>query len=231
METQLVRLDKPYNIICNSKGEFALHIATLMVITEEKISDRMGRRIGTRPVTRCYPVVGNSYKMDGEVWMDKEQEKCLTVCREGCNITTYTLKKVMEYCAKNNVFLYTKRIPYMLSSVLINSNCEIKLPQDNNGTTISDYEVCLIFEEGNQGRTCMVYADNDSVFYFYDYFANDPELFKDLPTSLQVVERFTDLRNSYIQILNVEGLNSIKFTTKHDDYKWFVDNLNSCKVD
>lgn len=231
MDTQLVRHDKPYNIICSNKGEFALHIATLMVITEEAITDRMGEPIKKYPVAHCYPVVGNSYKMDGEVWMGIEQKDCLTVCREGCGITTYTFKKVMEYCAKNKVYLYTNRIPYMLSAALINSNCEISLPQGDNGKTISDYEVCLVFEESDDGKTCMVYADNDSDFYFYEYFANDPELFNDLLTNNQAVARFAELRNTYINILQTEGLCSIKFITKNDNYKWFVDKLNSCKVE
>ncbi len=34
METQIVRLDAPYNLICSNAGKMALPIATLIVIRE-----------------------------------------------------------------------------------------------------------------------------------------------------------------------------------------------------
>ena len=61
-QTQLVRLDKPYNIILGKNGKFALHIATLIVIDDEKrtYNNNVDKEIVT--VARCYPVVGNSYE-------------------------------------------------------------------------------------------------------------------------------------------------------------------------
>ena len=119
----------------------------------------------------------------------------------------------------------------MLDAALMSNNCRLKLSGGEEGLPISDYEVCLVFEESNDGNTCMVYADNDSDFYFYEYFAINPELFHFLPTNNQVIDNFAELRDTYLHIFNSEGLLSIKFTTKNDNYKWFVDKLNSCKVE
>jgi cell division protein FtsX len=40
-----------------------------------------------------------------------------------------------------------------------------------------------------------------------------------------------ELRDAYLQILRFEGLRSITFTTKDENYKWFVEQLNAYKVD
>ena len=70
METQLVRLDKPYNIICNPDGKFGLHIATLIAVKEKPVKDaETGNVVDTFPVAQCYPVVGGGYGIDGEAWM------------------------------------------------------------------------------------------------------------------------------------------------------------------
>lgn len=229
METQLVRLDKPYNVICGNNGNFALHIATLMVITEEEKKDEHGNVVGMVPWTRCYPVVGNTYKMDGEVWMNAEQKDCLVICRENETVSLYTLKRMMEFCAKTRVSFYTEKMPLFFSSAMLQYGCKIELPESDNGKTISDYEVCLEFEESNNGKTCMVYADKDSDFYFNEYFANEPEAFGFMPTNLESVKHIAELRDNYLQILHLEGLRNIHFITKNNAYQWFVDKLNDTK--
>ena len=229
METQLVRHDKPYNVICGNNGKFALHIATLMVITEEEKKDEHGNVVGMVPCTRCYPVVGNTYKMDGEVWMNSEQKDCFVICREEETVSLYTLKKLMDYCEKTGVSFFTEKMPHFFSMAMLQYGCRIELPKNDNGKTVSDYEVCLEFEEGNNGKTCLVYADKDSEFFFTDYFANDPDFFDYLPTNLNSVKHIAELRDSYLQILHYEGLRNIHFITKNDAYQWFVDQLNDTK--
>ena len=231
METQLVRLDKPYNVICGNNGSFALHIATLMVIREIEKKDENGMVVELVPWTRCYPVVGNTYKMDGEVWMNEEQKDCLVICRENENVSLKTLKRIMEFCAKTRVSRYLENIPYYFSTAMLQYGCRIELPIGDNGETISDYKVCLEFEESNDGKTCMVYADKHSDFYFNEYFANEPEAFGFLPTNLKSVKHMAELRDSYLLILHLEGLRNIHFTTKNDAYQWFVDKLNDTRLD
>jgi len=234
MDTQLVRHDKPYNVICGNNGRFALHIATLMVITEVEQKD-IGRKVVEMvPMARCYPVVGGSYKADGEVWMNEEQKDCLVVCREGEAVSLHTLKRVMEFCAKTAVSFYTKKMPHFFSGAMLEYGCKILLPTEN-GKTVSDYDVCLVFEESNNGSTCMVYADKDSDFFFNDYFVNEPEFISltssGLPTNLESIRSLAELRDNYLQILKFDGLRNIKFITKNNAYQWFVDKLNDTEVD
>ena len=231
METQLLRLDKPYNVICGNNGNFALHIATLMVITEVERKDETGKVVEMVPWTRCYPVVGNTYKMDGEVWMNEEQKDCLVICREKETVSLYTLKRIMEFCAKKRVSFYTEKMPHFFSTSMLQYECRIELPKNDKGKTISDYEVCLEFEESNNGKTCMVYADKDSDFYFNEYFTNEPEAFSFLPTNLESVKHIAELRDSYLQILHYEGLRKIHFITKNNAYQWFIERLNDTKQD
>ena len=231
METQLVRHDKPYNVICGNNGNFALHIATLMIITEVERKDEDGKVVDMEPLTRCYPVVGSTYKMDGEVWIKEEQKDCLVICRENETVSLYTLKRMMEFCAKTRVSFYSEKMPHFFSSAMLQYGCKIELPKGDNGKTISDYEVCLEFEESNNGKTCMVYADKDSDFYFNEYFANEPEFFGLLPTNLECVKHIAELRDNYLQILHYEGLRTINFITKNNAYQWFVDKLNDTKQD
>ena len=133
METQLLRLDKPYNVICGNNGNFALHIATLMVITEVERKDETGKVVEMVPWTRCYPVVGNTYKMDGEVWMNEEQKDCLVICRENETVSLYTLKRIMEFCAKKRVSFYTEKMPHFFSTSMLQYECRIELPKNDKG--------------------------------------------------------------------------------------------------
>lgn len=230
METQLVRHDKPYNIICGKNGSFALHVATLLTITETDRKDAAGNEIDQFPLIHSYPVVGRTYKIDGEVWTSTEQKDCLVVCREGEPVSLYTLKKVMEFCAKN-VINYWLKTPAFFNLAMLEYGCRVVLPTDNSKKTISDYEVHLVFEEAEDGKTCMVYADKDSDFYFYEYFANAEEIISFVKTNSEAVKYIAELRDNYLMVLHAEGLRSITFKTENEEYQWFVDELNSTKPD
>ncbi len=231
METQLVRLDKPYNIICGNNGHIALHIATLIVITEFQQRNEKGNVIGTVPQTKCYPVVSENLSMEGDVWIGSELKECHVICKEKNIVGLYSLKSLMEFCAKSDVTFYTEKMPHFFSMAMMQYDCPIVLPKDNNDKIISSFEINLLFEENNDGNTCMVYADKNSDFYFYEYFTNDPVLFNYIPTNLKAVQHMAELRDAYLQILRFEGLRSITFTTKDENYKWFVEQLNAYKVD
>ena len=229
MDTQIIRHDKPYNVICGNNGKIALHIATLMVITEEKRWNEKGELVGIGPRTCCYPVVGGTYKMDGEVWMSDEQKDCFVICREKDYVSLYTLKRLMEFCEKTGVTFFTSKMPHFFGSAMLDFGCKIVLPKIDNGKTQSDYEVCLVFEEGNDGETCMVYSDKDSDLYFNEFFTNNPELIPELPTNLESVRHIAELRDDYLRVFHYEGMRNINFITKNKKYQWFVDKLNDTK--
>lgn len=96
MDTQIVRHDAPYNIICGNNGDFALHIATLIVVKERMESRKKGSIMSEALSVSSYPVVCGSYDMDGQVWMKTEQKDCLVICRQNESVSLYTLKKVMS---------------------------------------------------------------------------------------------------------------------------------------
>lgn len=233
METQLVRLDKPYNIICGSNGRFALHVATLIVVKERIEGVPEGVSMRDTLSVSSYPVVSGSYEMDGQVWMNTELKDCLVVCREKESVSLYTLKKVMEYCGKHNVSFYMERIPSSFSMALFSYDSQLILPTDENKQTIADYEVCLQFETGEHGIRCMVYSSKESDFYFYEYFADDDADYSNvgLINKPEAIKCMAELRDNYLSILKHEGLRNIRFTTKQKEYQYFVDELNSYKVD
>ena len=232
METQLVRLDKPYNIIYGSNGKISLHIATLIVINEEKVDDAKKGVVSHSPVVNTYPVVGGGYGFDGEVWMKSELKDCLLICREGENVGLYALKRSMEFCSKTHHTLdYLLMIPGSFSFSLLSYGSKLILPLDDNKCTISDYVVCLEFSEYNDGKSCTVYADKDSDFYFYDFFDKVSIPSQLVHTISACIKYLAELRDSYLRALKFEGLRSITFTTNDDSYQWFIDKLNSVKID
>jgi hypothetical protein len=231
MDTQLVRLDAPYNIICGTDGSFALHIATLIVTKEriEGMPDGVPMRDTVSVAT--YPVVSKKYGAGGQVWMNSELKDCYVICDQGSQtVQLKELKKLMEYCAKNNFSDVNGYIPMAFNIAMIMYDCHIVLPLDGNNNRITDYEVCLEFEEGNNGKTCMAYADEASQFYFYEYFENEPPFSPFVPTNSEAIGYMAKLRDDYLRIFRHEGVRSITFTTKSEKYQWFVDKLNGSKA-
>ena len=135
----------------------------------------------------------------------------------------------MEFCEKTGVTFFTSKMPHFFGSAMSDFDCKIVLPKIDNGKTQSDYEVCLVFEEGNDGETCMVYSDKDSDLYFNEFFTNNPELIPELPTNLESVRHIAELRDNYLRVFHYEGIRNINFITKNKKYQWFVDKLNDTK--
>lgn len=233
IQTQLVRLDKPYNIIFSKDGSFGLHIATLIVVKEKPMKDEeTGSVIDTYPVVDSYPIVGGGTGIDGETWVKSEIKDCMVICREGMCIGLYTLKELMEFCSKTYHFYeFLFGIPTMLSVALMTYGSKFKLPTDENKRTINDYDVRLEFTESNGGQSCLVYAAKESDFYFYDFFDTEPPFSQFAHTNSEAINFLAELRDSYLSAFHFEGLHSITFTTEDSKYQWFVDKLNNTKVD
>lgn len=232
METQLVRLDKPYNIIIGRSGHFALHIATLIVVKEKIEGVPNGMSMGATLNVCSYPVVSNDYQADGQVWTDTELKDCHVVCSQQCKeVSIYALRNVMEYCAKHGVYLYTKRIPSAFVWTMSVNDVDIVMLTDEEDKPFSNYDVSLVFEEANDGNTCMAVTDGLTPFYFYEYFSNDPTLVPNLPTNQESLKKMAALRDDYLRLFRHDGLRSITFSTEDKKYQWFVDRLNAKKVD
>lgn len=224
METQLLKLDPPYNIICDKWGRFALHIATLIVTTQgENLSDIE---------VRSYPVVGHGgFSLDGNVLTNSELKDCIFVCNTGQDVSLFTLKRIMEECAKKDLPRFQLMIPMSFHIAMMSNNVKLCLPKDDKGDIITDYEVPLVFEEHNESNRCVVYASEDSRFYFYNYFSMITENVQDDSSNLQIILEMAEQRDDYINIFYVEGVRKITFTTRDKKYKWFVDQLNNCNLD
>ena len=232
METQLVRLDAPYNIILGKDGWFSLHIATLIVIKERTEGILKNASMSDTLSVTCFPVVDDKIDAGGDVWINTELEDCYVVCPEKCKVVHLReLKRIMEFCARNKVLHYTERIPLNFSMAMRKYQCEIVMPTDDNNKTITDYEVCLEFEDANGGKSSMVSAADDSLFYFYEFFDNEPPFTQFVPTNTAAIGYMAQLRDDYLRIFRYNGLRSITFTTKNKDYQWFVDKLNATKID
>lgn len=233
MDTQLVRHDKPYHIICGSNCKFALHIATLIVVKEKIEGVVEGAPMRDTLAVSSYPVVGGGYDIDGQVWMDTELKDCLVICREKESVSLYTLRKAMEYFGKRGITHYQERTLSFFTMALFEYGVRLFLPTDNKNNTIADYEVCLEFETGENGIRCMAYSSKESEFYFYEYYANDDADYTSvgLINRPQAIRQMATLRDNYLRILKSDGLRSIKFTTKNKLYQDFVDELNRYEVD
>ena len=232
MDTQLVRLDAPYNIICGTNGKFALHIATLIVMKERMEGKPDGVPMADTLSVAAYPVVSERFRVGGQVWMSSELKDCYVVCEQGCKtIPLQELKYIMEFCSKYEVPRYKEMIPISFVTAMKRYGISISLPLGKNSKALTDFKVCLEFKESTDGKTCMVYEDGASGFYFYEYFANDPDAFAELPTNLEAINYMAELRDDYLRLFQHEGVRSITFTTKSKQYQWFVDKLNDSKAD
>ena len=230
MNTQLVRLDAPYNIICGKGGKIGLHIATLIVVKEKFTGVPEGLKMSDTLFVGSYPVVDNPLETKGDVWMDSELKECLVVGNKEEPVSLYELKKFMEYNDKHRGSKFLGAILTRFSFLLdIWKSCFI-LDTDKNGKKIIDYEVHLKFEDKNDGESCMVYSTADSRFYFYEYFENKPP-FNGVLTNYEAADSMAKLRDYYLMVLSADGLRSITFSTYDTNYQWFVDRLNRKKED
>ena len=236
IQTQLLRLDPPYNIIFTTEKTFGLHIATLIVVDEA--TERNGKRVTTKLRTRCFPVTAPYAELDGDVWTGTELKDCYIVCRQGDTITLRTLKRFMEYCGRKDSRHMFMAI-YMFLETMRDYNVNMNFTHPVSGKRITHCEVELLFDEGAEGiddeeedveiltgRTIIdVRSTSSSPLYFGTYFFSEDELY-DMQNAINLL---AGLRGIYIRTLEPYGLKSIKFTTKDKKYQSFVDELNKRK--
>ncbi len=230
METQLVRLDSPYNIIMGTDGNVELHIATLIVVKERKEGVIEGVPMKDTLSVCTYPVVSGKMDVGGQVWMHTELKDCHLICAENAErIPILELKNVMEYCAKHNVPHYKEYIPMSFFWKMRLYKIKIELLKDTDNHVILDYKIGLEFEENVD--VCMVYSSVECAFYFYEYFTLNPSDSTLRPSAEQAIKYLSELRDNYLLLFRYEGLKSLTFYTNKKQYQWFVDKLNNTKAD
>jgi hypothetical protein len=217
METQLVRLDAPYNLICNKEGDFGLHIATLMVIREH------GKR--EVPEVRCYPVVAEKYELGGNAWMDHELFGCQVVAQPEGSITLRTIKQVMQTLSspKESVDMAVIRLMTALKMYKVS----ITLSSEERGE--NTVELCF---SGSPETSSVAFSAESSNLYFYAFFDNyviNKKAAKDF-SQAKAVDDILKARQAYMLTLQrVDsgiGVTDITFYTNQPEYKYFVDELN-----
>ena len=219
METQLVRLDKPYHLICNPDGYFGFHIATLMVINCSRNDEQ--------PNVRCYPVIETEETPGGQPWMDWQLKDCKTICRQQ---ETYTLaamgELIYDYFLPRH-FPGLSRIPYILSTNLKVNGLKIELPKDDCGHTISEYRVELYFQEYASNSMFSIYSHH-LPFFFYTKFTTKKKAKDDyqLNNIDDAIDELTGMKDAYLTTLASAGLRKITFFTKDAKFQDFVVRLN-----
>lgn len=222
IQTQLIRLDAPYNVICAPrKSEFGLHIATLMVINEPQR--------GKAPEVHCYPVVAKKYEVQGEPWMKFELNDCIWLAEQNGSATLRGIKRVMEACHRSG-FVQMITVPYFINNALYIYNIDV---EDRGKKSLEQiYTVELRFgEAGNEGEK-IVYSTPQSDFFFYEVFTE--KQLSSRPFTMNTKEVFSaidEMRTAYIDLLYSYGLQSIRFVTKDKRYQEFVEELNKKVTD
>ncbi len=219
METQLVRLDKPYQFICNPDGYFGFHIATLMVINSKEGEET--------PDVRSYPVIETEETPGGEAWMKWELKRCKTLCRQGESFTLADMGELIYEYFYIQHFSGLERIPYILRTNLKVNGIKMEMPKDDCGHTISEYEVELIFQEYTTKGLYSVYSP-PFPFFFLSRFTtkkHDKEKYGIIDID-EAMEELLNMRNSYLTTLASAGLRKITFSTKDAQFLDFVDRLN-----
>ena len=217
METQLVRLDAPYNLICNEDGEFGLHIATLMVINQRDDDHELN--------VQSYPVVASKYDLGGRTWFNDELQDCKVVAVQGGNVSLRDIKLVTEFASLGEHLL--DLLVMSLMTTLRLYNVKVSLDRSERG----ELKVELCFSGPPKGRIA-VYSATDSPFFLYTYY--DPEAENRIHpiafSQSQAIDEILKTRQVYLTSLRIVdgamGVKDITFYTNQPKYKYFVDELN-----
>ncbi len=217
METQLVRLDAPYNLICNNRAQFGLHIATLMVVKERQGEDTF--------YVQGYPVVAEKYGLGGQTWFNDDLQHCKVIAIQGESVTLRVIKQIMEFASWGEDHLDVLAMRLMTTLSLY--GVTVYLSNEECGAIM--VELCF---SGVPNARLAVYSATDSPFYFYACFDPDVEN-RTYPIKIsqsQAIDDILDIRQAYLIPLRIvngtKGVTDITFYTNQPKYKYFVDELN-----
>ena len=230
METQLLKLNPPYNIICN-KGRFAKHIATLIVVDKEQ-SDAQPGHWETK--TQSFPVVDyGDGSPEGDVWSSSEVKDCRVVARESVNdmpivVSLAWFSQLLKFNHGQGIVnvngKFYELTPLVLQSILSRYNISVVLPNNNN----NHYEVELKFTEYSDPDEKLVYVESvGGNLYFNTFYNMDDD---DVTAGDGAMEDIIYWWKDYLDVIRPMSQGgkdvSIEFTTKNKKYDLFVKELN-----
>lgn len=189
METEILKLDRPYEYIyCN--GSIGLHIAT-MIVYEAKTDEDGEYQLETH----SHPIVKYSHRPGGTVWNRAELTDCKVLCREdNKRISMQEFYDYVSGIAKTRLLepgddhAVIVNAP-MWKSILDLNGIEIEWPMlevDGKQKPQDEFIIDLVIEcnpEGSKSKyTCRDYGGSDIVFngganlFFLSGFNNRKEL-------------------------------------------------------
>lgn len=217
MDTQLVRLDAPYNLICNEYAEFGLHIATLIVVNDKKKENVLEDGIDAEHRgVYAYPVVTSKHELGGMPWMNSSLENCRVICEmnNDRSITLRTFSDLVEWIDVNNRTMDHEAIILKLGSVL-NLYGVITY-------FYSSYNVPIEFDI-EPGRSLITSSVGSPFYFFASYIYNKEEEENDIR---RCMKGFNKCRSAYLAVFGKRGLKDITFSTQDQKYQHYVDELN-----
>ncbi len=218
MDTQLVRLDAPYNLICNEYVEFGLHIATLIVVNDEKKENVLEDGIDAEHRgVYAYPVVTSKHELGGMPWMNSSLENCQVICemKDHPFITLRTFRDLVEWIDIFNRTMEHEAIILKLASALDLYGVRTHIPY-------SSFNVPIEFDI-EPGRSLIASSLGSPFYFFASYIYNEEEEEKDIR---RCMKGFNKCRSAYLAVFGKRGLKDITFSTQDKKYQHYVDELN-----
>lgn len=224
METHILKLDPPYQIIhCN--GRIGLHVATLLLSNpQETAPDELGIR-KAYVTTQSYPIVSYGPKsLRGIAWDPYELKDCQFVCYEGETISLLAFTQMVRESGEAGTFL---REAMRIKAGLDQFGVKIAIPEmplevhlrhswatDADADGPHDWDTCeteagdLYFEIDYNNLDAKKYAGVD-----------EPHAAEDLPAVIlgQI--------DQYRHLLGLESL-LVRFTTDDPVFDKLVGSLN-----
>lgn len=231
METQLLKLNPPYNIICYG-GLVAKHVGTLIIIKEEEYeSVEGGCQTIKHVVTESRPVVDyGDGSPEGDVW-EQSVSDCRVVCRENesddplfislawfCQLLKFnmhlgiygvTIDGNGYYLSPGTFYHLLRRFNIILSS----------LPSRKESI-----EVNLSFTQKKDENSVVIESTGGNLYFFAEANLIDDIILDEENVISDLVDWMIDY-HSFMHSANQEA-NRIIFKTNNDIFKPFVERLN-----
>lgn len=226
METHILKLDPPYQII-HCSGRIGLHVATLLLADPRETEPDKYGLCKAYVTTHSYPIVSYGPKsLRGIVWDTYELKDCQFVCYEGETISLLAFTEMVRESAD--------------AGGIIDEAMRIKAGLDQFGVKIAipemPLEVNLEYSWATQGKssaehdwdTCEGVGD---LCFKIDYNNLDASKYLGVDNAHEKRDLATVILgqlSQYRQMLGVATL-LVRFTTDYPEYDNLVNNLNKAQ--
>ena len=216
METQLLTLNPPYNVICSPQGDAALQIATLMVIEKKK----------KKITCQNYPVVKYGGTMPtGVTWTECDVLDCILVENDKGKVYMAGIAHVVRQLydcgdgSNDTIITLLSNLRYVLEVNGIDVIAPQPAQEEADGAEV--LEIKLEFQEEDG----VVHVSSTDKYY----------VFNSSYVKGQGEENAFDEINSLCllyEILSgaIKREHGVVFYTDNDDYRAFVDGLNDASI-